>query len=126
MSYKQGVAGSSPAAPITFLAFTLWVGYHWGTIALFFRHHPPTQKSRKPRCFLDFRPMSRVGLEPTTYGLKAHEAAPPNCAKNCSDAHRRWPTQLTQKPSISDAGRRPPTPESGSQSRCATGLRHAP
>ena len=27
-------------------------------------------------------------------------------------------TQLAQKSSISDAGRRPPTPESGSQSRC--------
>ena len=40
----------------------------------------------------------------------------PSCAKNCVDAHRRWPTRLTQKPSISDAGRRLPTPESGSQS----------
>ena len=50
----------------------------------------------------------------------------PNCAKNCADAHRRWPTHLTQKPSNSNAGRRPPTPEIGSQSRCATELRHAP
>jgi hypothetical protein len=32
-----------------------------------------------------------------------------NCAKNCVVTHRR-----------------PPTPELGSQSRCATGLRHAP
>jgi hypothetical protein len=45
-----------------------------------------------------------------------------NCAKNCVVTHRRSPTQLTQKVNISDAGRRPPTPESGSQSRCVTGL----
>ncbi len=49
-----------------------------------------------------------------------------NCAKDPVDTHRHRPTQLTQKPSISNACRRPPTPESRSQSRCATGLRHAP
>jgi len=33
----------------------------------------------------------------------------PNCAKNCVDAHRRWPTQLTQIPAfptLTDANRR--------------------
>ncbi len=40
--------------------------------------------------------------------------------KLCQKLLRRRPTQPTQKSSISDAGRRPPTPESGSQSRCAT------
>ncbi len=43
-----------------------------------------------------------------------------NCAKNCADAHRRWPTQLTQKPSISDAGELPvmePVPLLQSESR---------
>ena len=61
-----------------------------------------------------------------TCGSDRRNASHPNCAKNCVDTHRRSPTQLTQKPSISSAGRRPPTPESRSQSRCATGLRHAP
>ena len=37
----------------------------------------------------------------------------PNCTKNCTVTHRRWPTLTDAKSSISNAGRRPPTPVSG-------------
>ncbi len=109
-----------------------FLGSHLGYHSPIFAPNSQTPKSREPAYLGTSGLVSRVGLEPTTYGLKVwtsaviHESAHPNCAKNCIDAHRRWPTQLTQKPSISDAGRRPPTPEIGSQSRRATELRHAP
>ncbi len=47
-----------------------FLGSHLGSHSPIFAPTAPTHESRKPRYFLDPRRVSRMGLEPTTYGLK--------------------------------------------------------
>ncbi len=75
---RQGLGPRSDADLNLYLRATIrrvparqpeFLGSHLGSHSPVFALTLPTPKSRKPRYFLDLRPMSRVGLEPTTYGF---------------------------------------------------------